>query len=311
MQNGLPVKGIKPVFVVGFPRSGTTLVQLLITAHHGFLSAPETHFFSYSMQPIRRGTDKMISIADLDIIFKRLEEKTEINFEKYIHKIKQKEINGIALDILLNDIMNILTKNDSQNLQRWVEKTPRHALHISEIINLFPLVKIINVIRDPRDVVSSLIKKKKFSSKKKKKMYYIKRSWEWHREVSHTLEISKNFQNSVLTVRYEDIINRPYITMNKIMTFLGEAFDENCLTSFSANYDKVITPWEKNHKKLCSENKIIDRRKIWKTRIDLFYAKLIEIICRPLMIELRYSDRGNNIVDSIKRNFLYKNRRIN
>ena len=55
----------QPIFVVGCPRSGTTLVQCILSASSHAFSLPETHFFSYLLPALGGDPARMLDSADL------------------------------------------------------------------------------------------------------------------------------------------------------------------------------------------------------------------------------------------------------
>src|SRR5262249_28338226 len=110
----------RPVFVVGCPRSGTTLVQCILSASSHAFSLPETHFFS-EVAP------DLLGRPDLS-----------------------------ALDEFIEQVEAHRPDTDTARTLRAVEKTPRHVLHLDTIDACFPDALFINVVRDPIDVASSL-----------------------------------------------------------------------------------------------------------------------------------------------------------
>ena len=287
MKNELVMDGIQPVFLVGPPRSGTTLVQLLISAHPAFFSAPETHFFTYVLEPIKDWTHSKLSLEQLDVVFEQLAAKPMLKLgEDFQSYIRQKaDIDGIAPSAFLNELMVYLGNSGKESI-RWVEKTPRHALCIPQILTMFPGAKVVAVVRDPRDVASSPSPFGRFDSKIQLKKYRLSRAELWNRIVKTVIQLMPN--DHILIIRYEDIVEDPLLSLDKIMRFLGEESYPATLDTFSDNYEQVVLPEENQHKKLCSTGQIVDRRGIWKTRMSLEEARLVETICEPLMVEFGY-----------------------
>ena len=93
MKNNQMQKDIinqNPIFIVGFPRSGTTLLQNLLSQQKNLYSFQETHFFCNVINKINYNENKSIKLESLDEIFKRISSKTGHNFNNVNeHKIVQ------------------------------------------------------------------------------------------------------------------------------------------------------------------------------------------------------------------------------
>jgi len=277
-----------PVFIIGPPRSGTTLVQLLISAHEVFYSAPETHFFSYVLSPITDWQNSNITVDELDLISNRFSEKPKIQLDQELMQ-KLKSIarrKGITAGKILSEVMEAYKKDPKA--RRWVEKTPKHALFIDEIHGFFPCAKIIAVVRDPQDVVSSDSPYGIFRGQLELRNYRINRAERWNKIVRNILDHCPT--EYLMVIRYEDLITDTIPLLQRIFSFLRVDYHNGISENLSLNYDQVVLPEEREHKKLTSIGKIIDRRGIWRSRMPRKEARLVRTICRELMVDLNYLD---------------------
>jgi hypothetical protein len=140
------------VFMVGCPRSGTTLLQSMLATHPKIQSFPETHFFSMAFP--RHRIKRMLTWPALNVsgILKR-----------FLHEINRPDLVDEYghIGFFERDYANALTRlldhlTIEAGKDTWVEKTPRHLLYIPEIERQIPDVKFIHVIRNGADVVASL-----------------------------------------------------------------------------------------------------------------------------------------------------------
>jgi len=297
MKKELIMDDIEPVFVVGHPRSGTTFLQLLISAHSNFSSGPETHLFQYILNPpVSDWKCSKLNLNDLDIIFKRFAGKPSILFNDEFKKyLKEKALNGeTSPAFFLHNIMSYFAKiNGDTEAKRWVEKTPKHLLYVPEILSMFPKAKVIILIRDPRGVVSSPKKFNSYKDKLLRQEFIIRKIARWNRFV----ELGTKFQNchnNIKSIYYEDIIKNPDETLKEIMNFIDEKNEINQLKTFSQDYEKVVKEFENKHKYLCETGEIIDRRDIWKKRMSENEIKLVEVLCERLI------EKHNYKIESIK-----------
>ncbi len=289
MNPDLTLPDIQPVFVVGHPRSGTTLVQLLLTAHPDFSSGPETHFFIHVLAPFEGWENSKLSPAQLETVFKRLAGKPGIHLDAAFKAALREQAGqgGIAPAHFLHRLMQYFAEQAGKaSARRWVEKTPRHVQYVPQILALFPQAQVINIVRDPRDVVSSPPRFYESHSVAYRRQVCIERAESWNMMVG----LSKTFEgdNRILTIRYEDIIADAEGSLLRMMHFLGEAYRPESLEHFAEHYDQVVLPQEEVRKSLLAVGEIVDRRGIWKRRMSEREARLVELICEPLMREFGY-----------------------
>lgn len=144
---------MKKIFVVGCPRSGTTLVQKLLGARSDTYTCKETHYF----QKIRRIGKKKI----LDYLF--LSQDNVLNAYEFIcnhnELLKHYDPGGVtslrSAVLFFDHLMTSEAKAKSKSA--WVEKTPAHLFYIRWISRYIPSVQFVHVLRDGRDVVASLV----------------------------------------------------------------------------------------------------------------------------------------------------------
>jgi tetratricopeptide (TPR) repeat protein len=122
----------KPVFVVGMPRSGTTLTEQIISAH-----------------PLAAGAGELGKITRIDssLGFDRPGE----DYAKRVSALSPAKIRNLAKGYLL-DLDAV-----SGSAARVVDKMPHNFLHLGLIALLFPAAKIIHCRRDPLDNCVSLV----------------------------------------------------------------------------------------------------------------------------------------------------------
>ncbi len=277
-----------PIFVVGFPRSGTTLVQLILAAADGLASAPETHFFTHclpELSPAEAGN--ALSSGEVKAVLQRLREKPHINLDADDASIAALAAAGKATPaVLLDCIMKQLIGN-RPGIRRWIEKTPRHGTRLDVIRACYPQAPIIHVVRDPRDVVSSEVNPQTYASELEHERAIIRKAHEWCAQITAEL-CAANIDSNILTIRYEDLIATPETTCRRVFAFIEEPWRSDYLVTFSNAYDSVITSWEDAHKQLAAAGALIDRRGIWRERMPVRYARLVERLAWSHMKKLGY-----------------------
>jgi hypothetical protein len=206
---GPDYQGKHLVFVIGCPRSGTTWVQRLLSCNSQVRTGQESNLFNDSiglqLRRWRRGL--------------ALRERGGVGLACYFTEPEMLELLRDFMRKLLQRMLEPLTEN-----QFFVEKTPDHALYLPEIIELLPESRIIHVLRDPRDVVASLMAASR--------TWAGESSWApdnardaarlWVRTVNTVHGVIRRTQSKqVLEVRYENLHSAPIETLGQIRDFIG------------------------------------------------------------------------------------------
>ena len=149
-----------PIFVVGTPRSGTTLVRLLLDSHPDLAIAPESAFFLRLVgrcgplyrdlctpAAVRGLVEDALSISAVAAWFPR-----DLGPEAVLARLGGHPTPAEVTDALYSAWASHRGK------ARWGDKTPRNLQHIGALLDLFPAARIVIVMRDPRDIAVSLAK---------------------------------------------------------------------------------------------------------------------------------------------------------
>jgi len=244
-----------PIFIVGFPRSGTTLLQTMISTQKNICSFPETHYFSTLDQHYRLYDKKV------DVFFSDLENKIKIKIPLLIKEKFSSTLENdiISKKLLFEEIVRLLISSQSDiyksNKIRWVEKSPEHIFHVSTIKEFYPNVKIINIVRYPLNAI-----------------YSWKKNWKDNHSIqalanrfkqgeAYFQKFSQSYPDNALTIKYEDLIKYPNKEISRISTFLNIEFSSSLLEkNMSRQAKRVIRPdefWKEKNK----SNKLITDKK--------------------------------------------------
>lgn len=132
----------EPFFVVGCPRSGTTLLQILVDAHPNIAIPPESHIFCRFSKlfdkygNLHKKTNLQLLVKDIlrdDRI--RLFD-LDISVSDFCSQLK-----SISLKSVISLVFELYAQKEAK--KRWGDKTPQHALYLNEIKTLLPEAKFI------------------------------------------------------------------------------------------------------------------------------------------------------------------------
>jgi predicted GIY-YIG superfamily endonuclease len=251
----------KPIFIVGCPSSGTTLVYSLLTAHSNISCGNETDFL-VNLREIVEG--------------------------KYWKKLEQYDLEKNYWYGQLANFFDSFKAEYAvkQGKKRWADKTPCYTAHLDFIYTLFPDCQIIHIIRDGRDVVRSHQNRWGYRSA-------LKSIRVWREYITHAREFGKTLNSKqYLEVRYEELVQQPETSAKALFEYLEEPWEPEVLKfDESASYSKAV-----NYKNLVETRRQQDEKRslIYRSRIgtgrslDPLLKGLLYFHNRKLLEELGY-----------------------
>jgi len=221
-----------PIFIVGYPRSGTTLLQRLLATQPGIFSFPETHYFCVIEKQLKYDQTGNILPSCLDKVFEKILEKMELRFspeqEGIIrHSVEEKTLTSKDFfEMIVTRLLLELNPTIEQMTSfRWLEKTPNHAHFLEHIMQLYPRAQALHILRHPVPAIFS--RKLKFPFNQETPLTELARRW--NRMLEDVQQFKTKFPAHILTLRYEDLLIQLENEYKNITAFLGIPFDLNTL----------------------------------------------------------------------------------
>jgi hypothetical protein len=212
--------------VVGVPRSGTTLLRLMIDAHPGVAIPPETGFL---MDPaIMAGLSGPSEIAR-HMTGHRLWCDFGIAAEAFVRAAARLP-DGAGPAPVLRLFYRLYGERFGK--PRGGDKTPMHLLHLRRIAAVLPEARFVHIIRDGRDVALSWRKTWFAPSRDVVKLVGLWRDW-----VAAARREGAGLP--YLEVRYEDLIGDPAGQLARICHFLDLAFEPAMLDYHRRSADRL------------------------------------------------------------------------
>ena len=197
----------KPIFIVGMPRSGTSLVEQIIASHNGVFGCGELEFLSQILAPI-------IS-QDLKQLNGNI--KNSIR-DQYFSKLEVLEI--------------------KENF--FTDKMPMNFRYIGFILSAFPEAKIVHLKRDARATCWSIFKSY-FDSEGIGYSYDQKDLAKYYGLYSDLMSFwHELYPNQIYDISYEDLTTNQEEETRKLLEYCNLEWDENCL-NFHTNERAVKT----------------------------------------------------------------------
>jgi tetratricopeptide (TPR) repeat protein len=204
------------IFIVGLPRSGTTLIEQILSSHSQVDATME-------LQEIPRIYNELLMAAKIQ----------KIDFKLFLNNLSKDDVQRLANAYL--QVINPMRVTG----QYVIDKLPANFQYIGLIKLLFPDAKIIEVVRHSKACAWSLFRQffaeghlfsydlemiAQYQSKYRNLMSY------WHRL----------FADSILTVEYEELIATFDMQLTKLLAFLNLEIEEQC-HQFYKNIRPVVT----------------------------------------------------------------------
>jgi len=268
----------EPIFIVGSPRSGTTLLAAMMGAHSRLSCGPETHFFRW--------------IAGVDVGDLTAPARWPDEAAQFVSSISRTNFTDGGRRLLIEDyqltpqeirkdlasrspsvaaMLSSVTESFMHRMgkARWVEKTPDHLEHVAAIRRYFPDSPILRMLRDPRDVALSLTHVP----------WGVKSAIEgvlfWKRQDDASQAFFEEDSHS-LTVRFEDLIMSSEDELKRISTFVAERYERSMLNTSKTG--KLVNSRESDWKAKASQPADRSRLEVWRSGLTSEQNCLAEAI---------------------------------
>ncbi len=257
-----------PIFIVGNPRSGTTLMRTMLSAHPNIYITHESWFYIW------------LALADDDVPAAKV---LDCYFDTFSYRwlgLPTSEVLGDMPRTITRDSLHVafrsLMRRKAEKLgkNRYGDKSPGHTAHLTSIFRDFPDALVIQMVRDPRTSVDSL------------------RSMPWGcpRDLGNCLvyEHARKelipFADRVLRVRLEDLRSQPETQLRRILDFVREPWDDAVLNHSSNRPDDMPPlPWFESANGPVTS----DERRL--AAISADRIGLIETVCKESLREFGYA----------------------
>jgi hypothetical protein len=261
------------LFILGVGRSGTSLLQSMFAAHPSMAYMPESSFLR---RYVANGVLAGIYISEGEGgVFRALEEdksfsRLQVNSLELIRKaLTSDELLDLAIYRQMMQMYNVET-------QPWVgDKDPRLIEFVPLVSSFCPTAKVINIIRDPRDVLLS-----------KKKAAWSRAGHVWKHVFANRVQLKLGcvsgisyFGANYHEVVYEELIAAPEEVLSCLCEAIGLPFDKAMLT-FGDAARKLVADNEVSWKKETFGPVLTENKEKWRTGLTPREIVLTELCCK-------------------------------
>jgi len=232
----LPRAGVRsdvpqPIFILGFPRSGTTLVEQTLSAHPSIAAGDELPLIHEiaTIMPRMLASPLGYPEALAELWMGDQRDGLDNLRDYYLQKARQ---------------LGVLRPGAT----RFTDKMPLNETHLGLIALLFPQAPLIHVLRHPLDIMVSA-----FSNAFTHGFYCAFDLESAARHYVRVMDLVQHYRGEMtlryLPIRYEDIVGDQEASVRAMLAFAGETFDPACLTfhqnrryARTASYAQVTEP---------------------------------------------------------------------
>lgn len=222
------VSEISPVIIGGCARSGTTLARVILDSHKNLCCGPESGLFFRD-----------------DAGIQRLANKFDVPLRKVRSMAQRSNSRAEFIEKFFDFYARVCGK------PRWAEKSPRNVQTLDYVFGVFPKARFLHMVRDGRDVACSLRTFPRHSVEEGR----LKPLGTWNdlgpgieRWVSDiSASLAYRADPRYLEVRYEDLVLETRNTLQKVLKFIGEPWDDAVLRHYEiSSGSRDVTKFPQN-----------------------------------------------------------------
>lgn len=263
----------RPIYVVGCPRSGTTLLEMILNGHPRLAIAHELSFPA-GLAP-RRLRPWVRSATAEDVIghpqFGRL------GLDPDTVRAAVRDAAPTTYEAFIDAILGAWARG--QGKQRWGDKNPGYLGAVPLLAREFPDAQFVHVIRDGREVAAAL------AVRDWGPPTAVAGAFWWRFKVAKRRELARRLApERYLEVRLDHLIADPEGNLRRVCDFLGERYAPEMLSYHERFLDvQLKDAWAHLAKPPTAG------LRDWTEGLSPLQQRAVESVCRPLLADLGYA----------------------
>lgn len=229
-----------PLFIIGNPRSGTTLLRLMLTNHRNIVIPPECGFavWLYDKYKSVSFSGSILDRFVTDLSNARKIETWNLDYTKLSNYLNAAKL--ISYSEAVGKVYEFYGHATGKTFSRWGDKNNFYLHHIDTIRDMYPSALFVHIVRDGRDVACSYLNlhrsniKSKYAPQLPSTVNSIAMEW-----FANIREIRSSFDKAgwknTCEIRYEDLVSQTESELKKLCAFLDEPYDTDMELYFIRN----------------------------------------------------------------------------
>ncbi|TDC46839.1 sulfotransferase [Actinomadura sp. KC345] len=286
MSSGPDPRHDRPIFVLGCPRSGTTLLQLMLHSHARIAIPAETKF-------VIPAYARRCQFGDLE------DRENRRALAEWITSERSTKFHALGLDAgevveevvagppTLGSAIGIVFRAYAglHGKERWGDKRPSYSRHAGALLRMFPDAQFVHLIRDGRDCVASLLEMPWYD----RDVQHAISAWREAIDRGHRLA-GRLGPDSYYELQYERLVADPVDELTRLCGFLGEDFDP-AMAHPEGLAKRTVSPRKKWHGRT-HDAVTTNRVGSWAERLDPWQISLAEAAFGERLAEYGYEPSG-------------------
>ena len=211
-----------PFFIVGNDRSGTTMLRLIVDRGPEAAVPPESMYLTDFASALEAGEPHDAAAAQR--LMRQVWEHPKVRLWELAGgppAVPDGLTGGDAFRFIAAAPFEAYAARHGK--RRWGDKTPHYVHHVDYLLRLWPRARFVVLVRDGRDVALSL-RRMPFGPNNA----WAAAQW-WARGIRAGAAAERAHPESVLTIRYEDLAQRPAEEVRRLCEFLGLSYSDDML----------------------------------------------------------------------------------
>ena len=200
-QGSLQADRTRGVFVIGCPRSGTSILSWALARHPNFWTSGESDYLL-----------KLFGGESVEDVYGWAHERLDAGW-------LQKQRVGFAEFAAMMGVGAERLFDSRAEGRRWVDATPSYALIVEDLLRLFPAASFLHIVRDGRAVVNSMLSSG-FDEDWATDFDTACRTWVHYASLGSRAAAAHS--DRIMEVRHEDLARSPWSELQRVFGFLGE-----------------------------------------------------------------------------------------
>lgn len=242
----------RPIFIVGSPRSGTSILTWCLGQHPNILMQPESDWIgrfaieaaiSHQIGSARGELSQLSALGvtqeEFFVAFGNTINDLLLSHRAQFEK-RSRDVAGFT-PAQVHPALQV-TRSISDPKRRWVDGTPEYSFHICGLRKFFPQARFVHLARDVVSVVNSMLNFRPTGGGALVSGEQAAYDY-WLRAVRHCLQAEHAYGSGIVhRLRYSELVDNPESALRAVLEFVDEPFVDSCLEPLQARINSSNVP---------------------------------------------------------------------